>query len=81
MVQQNRCKICDGPGTERQRLYGCEGWRNLRLQMEYDVKSVAKIAHDDSRIWLWERGLPSWNGACQVYRMVRWGMGERNQRC
>ena len=37
------------------------------------MKSFAKISLDDSNTWLWERGLASLPGACQVKRMVCFG--------
>ena len=52
-VENNECKICVGPGTEKDRLYHCKEWNRMRLQLDTDVRLMEQIAESGSRCWLW----------------------------
>ena len=37
-VENDECKLCGGPGTEKHRLYHCKEWNHIRLQLESEVR-------------------------------------------
>ena len=40
-IKQNKCQICDGPGTEKHWLYDCKGWYNVSCnwKMKFHTRS------------------------------------------
>ena len=70
-VENNECKLCGGPGTEKHRLYHCMEWNRIRLQLESEVRLREQIAKGDSRCWLWDSRDRVEDGSigCQKIRM------------
>ena len=38
-MRSNVCKLCDGLGTEKHRLFQCKVWMRLRLQVIDEVRA------------------------------------------
>ena len=78
-AQDNECKLCGGPGTEKHRLCSCKGWHQLRLKLEHKARLMEQINEDDSQCWLWDRGIVSCPGGCQTERVVSHEQACRSQ--
>ena len=39
-VENGECKLREGPGTEKDRLYQCKEWNRMRLQLQPEVRSA-----------------------------------------
>ena len=51
-VKQNKCKIGNGPGTDKHRLYECIDWHKVRLQSQGEVRCCEQIARTSAKQWL-----------------------------
>ena len=69
-VKPNKCKIGNGPGTDKHRLYECIGWPNVKLQSKDEVRCYEQIARTSAKQWLWERSIASFPGADLIDREV-----------
>ena len=56
-IEQNICKICNGPGIEKRGLYVCRGLRTVNLQLQ--GRGREHVARNDNNLWLCDRGLES----------------------
>ena len=51
-VVHDECRLCGGPGTEKHRLYHCQEWKNLKLQVSEEVRAMEELTENDNRCWL-----------------------------
>ena len=57
---ESKCQACHKEeGTEKQRLYQCPGWNEVRRQSPEARRKWEQIARTSKKEWMWQPGIVS----------------------